>query len=409
MCGIVLLHASWDVVILERSSEQDFRDHGAGLGLRPEVSEFLDRYCGDSTSGTVSALTGAPGVSVINQAGEEIAAFPLPSRTNTTSWSVIVNVLRQSFNKAASSHGVNSRYHHGCQVTSVAAQGKGSNISVEYEDAVETATHSIDGVSLVIGADGANSVVRELFLGPVERPYAGYMLYRAKMGKSDANSTLHETFEKTALMQVGPGLSILSYPVPGRQDVSTIDYTAIIYRKHDSYSEEQLMSIMTDVDGKTHRYGVPKGKLSREANNLIREDLAKLLAPQSQQILDATAVSELIVQEMTNVKVPSRSFLDGKVLLVSDAGGLPRPHTYAGTSKAAFDAMRLKDVLEGRIDINQWVKDTTAYANACIDVSIEIGDILLSDEAPLSKIGKQGALLGKLHGICSGLWQQLGK
>jgi hypothetical protein len=68
------------------------------------------------------------------------------------------------------------------------------------------------------------------------------------------------------------------------------------------------------------------------------------------------------VQAVTDVISPANEFLNGKVVLVGDALAGFRPHTVASTSQAAFDAMVYADYVAGRVDKNEWKRQTMGYA-----------------------------------------------
>jgi hypothetical protein len=50
------------------------------------------------------------------------------------------------------------------------------------------------------------------------------------------------------------------------------------------------------------------------------------------------------------------------VVLIGDALAGFRPHTVASNSQAAFDAMMLADMIEGKVSKQEWKRETMAYA-----------------------------------------------
>ena len=68
------------------------------------------------------------------------------------------------------------------------------------------------------------------------------------------------------------------------------------------------------------------------------------------------------VQAITDVISPKNLYFNDKVVLVGDSLAGFRPHTVASTSQAAFDVMGLVDWLDGRIDREQYVKQTMQFA-----------------------------------------------
>ena len=70
---------------------------------------------------------------------------------------------------------------------------------------------------------------------------------------------------------------------------------------------------------------------------------------------------------------PKNSFFDGKVLLIGDALAGFRPHTAASTSQAAFDAMRLEELVSGQIGLAEWESETMQYATHMQRRGVEMG------------------------------------
>lgn len=78
--------------------------------------------------------------------------------------------------------------------------GKGKQkIEIIYED-VETGERGRLGAHFVIGADGANSTVRELVSGEVEQRYAGYLTWRGTVMEEDVDEGLRGVFGEHALL-----------------------------------------------------------------------------------------------------------------------------------------------------------------------------------------------------------------
>lgn len=63
-----------------------------------------------------------------------------------------------------------------------------------------------------------------------------------------------------------------------------------------------------------------------------------------------------------------------KVVLIGDALAGFRPHTVASTSQAAFNVMSLVDWLDGRIDRNQFVRQTMEYGRLIQDRGVKMGN-----------------------------------
>ena len=73
----------------------------------------------------------------------------------------------------------------------------------------------------------------------------------------------------------------------------------------------------------------------------MRSYADRVLAPPFQRLVAAT--KEPFVQAILDLGVPQMAF--NSIILVGDAAFIPRPHTAAGVSKAAANAIALADAL----------------------------------------------------------------
>jgi 2-polyprenyl-6-methoxyphenol hydroxylase-like FAD-dependent oxidoreductase len=69
--------------------------------------------------------------------------------------------------------------------------------------------------------------------------------------------------------------------------------------------------------------------------------------------------------------------MNGKVFLVGDAVATLRPHTSAGTSQAAMNALFLKKVFdkEGGMSIEEWEKTTVGWATFAQKLGVQMGNL----------------------------------
>lgn len=54
-----------------------------------------------------------------------------------------------------------------------------------------------------------------------------------------------------------------------------------------------------------------------------------------------------------------------------------RPHAFAGTAQAAYHALRLEDLLQGRITNDEWSRDTRQYSTDIVQASVDLGAICM--------------------------------
>lgn len=414
MAAIVLQRASHDVLVLERFPAESFKDQGAGIGLRLEVAEFLAAVGIDEK--TMRIQDGAPNFKVIDADGSSLAEFPLPARTRGMTWRELTRALKEGLlsDARASGRREDDLYRFGSTVTAI-KQTPDGRLSMTYQtsgsnEGSEPESHTIPDVDLVIGADGANSTVRTLMYQHLKQPEpvhepAGYICYRGVLPRSSASVELQDLYEHTAVTQAGPSFSTMSYRVPGRD--TTKDDADICFICYHRLSDDKLEIMMTDKTGRRRRNVVTPADMSDEAEGFLRADICSYSAPPIRAL--AEGADEVMVHAISSISVPQRAFLGGKVLLIGDAGGAARPHVFAGTSKGAFDALKLRDLVEGVIDVEKWEKDVTEYGTAVIDAATEIGDTLLGtgDENGLARFEKQNVVMARMAAVCGKLRQEM--
>ena len=98
---------------------------------------------------------------------------------------------------------------------------------------------------------------------------------------------------------------------------------------------------MTGADGISRNYSVPEGLLRPEWKAHLQQEANEMLPPGFRDIVHAT--KEPFAQAIRDLAV--NSMVKGRVILLGDAASIPRPHTAASTSKAAGNALALKNAL----------------------------------------------------------------
>lgn len=106
--------------------------------------------------------------------------------------------------------------------------------------------------------------------------------------------------------------------------------------------EDELESILLDKTGHRHGYSVPRGLLRDEVAEHCRQLAQGSLPTQLAELVGNT--KEIFVQAIHDMLAPQLVFKD-RVALVGDAGCILRPHTAAGTTKAAVNAWMLATCL----------------------------------------------------------------
>ncbi|MBE9102682.1 FAD binding domain-containing protein [Vacuolonema iberomarrocanum] len=318
--GILLRAVGWQVDIYERSPHA-LDSRGGGVVLQPDVVEAFQR---------AGITEGAPWGVVANERyylkRDGSIAQRMPMRQTLTSWNLLYGTMRR--------HVPKEHYHQGKNLTEL--QQDSQQVTAIFADGT-TAT-----ADLLIGADGANSTVRQLLLPSYAPQYAGYVAYRGLVDETDLDPETAALMTERFVFYQFPNSHILQYVIPG-EDESLVPgnrrFNWVWYVNYDEQTE--LSHILTDRDGKRRDYSVPPGLMAAGVEQAMHSYADTALAPPFQKLVAAT--KEPFVQTILDLGVPQMAF--GRVALVGDAAFIPRPHTAASVSKGAANAIALADAL----------------------------------------------------------------
>jgi 2-polyprenyl-6-methoxyphenol hydroxylase-like FAD-dependent oxidoreductase len=203
MCGIMLKHHGYNVTILEQETSPSRQGYDAGIKIGPAVEEFLNKH--DRVKRNMT-ITCPPGF-MINMEGK-----PKAQRGQTmvtTSWGLMVSVLRANFDGFTStavpvapepkhSDG-KATFRSGARVTSVnEVEGQAE---VQFLDAEKGVTEVLKA-SIAIVADGSNSGIRSTLLPDVKREYLGYMCWRGTVREENIDDKWNELYAEKATLQL---------------------------------------------------------------------------------------------------------------------------------------------------------------------------------------------------------------
>lgn len=183
------------------------------------------------------------------------------------------------------------------------------------------------------------------------------------------------------------GSHMLGYLVPGFDGDTRPGhrlYNFVWYRVADA---ETLADIMTDKDGRHRGFAMPRGKLADRWIKHLRDDADQLLPSPFRDLIHAT--EDPFAQAIRDLALDS--MVEGRVALIGDAAFIPRPHTGAGTAKAAYNAMTLADALNQTTDVERallgWEIDQIRLGRQLYREGTSTGDYLMFDKPAMAQVG----------------------
>lgn len=380
------------ITILERNATPLLHDQGAGIVAGGDTLAFFQRYDRCGRQFAVSSQRRQ----YLNKDGEIIYTKDMVQ--NMTSWDLVYHMLRANVDGIESEYcnvpdkkGVDgeAKHLHGHKVTGVKEDG--SKVQVSYQTAEgQGGTFAAD---LVIAADGPSSTIRSIFEPTLQRTYAGYVALRGTIREDEVTPATLEAFSERFTFFHTKGIQILAYLIPGEKGslepgqrlINFVYYTNFPSKSLDEPSPE-LAELLTDIDGVRHRITMPPGRTDPKAWEKQREIAKDKLPPQFAEIVRAT--NKPFVQAITDVVSSENEFLGGKVILIGDALAGFRPHTVASTSQAAFDAMILADMIEGKISRDDWKETTMQYARLVQKRGVDMGNRSQFEDLPVEEMIK---------------------
>jgi 2-polyprenyl-6-methoxyphenol hydroxylase-like FAD-dependent oxidoreductase len=324
--GVCLRTAGWRVSIFERSPGL-MDDRGAGIVLQSEVLHLLEGL----------KLATRAGISVesrerqyLNKDGS--VGTSGVSQQFMTSWGALFNSLRNGF--------PDGDYHTGRKLVDFTAGER--EVTARFENGRE------ETGDLLVGGDGAWSVVRQQLFPKSAPEYAGYVAWRGVVAENTLPAALLETFlDKFTFFQMARS-HILCYAIPGSDGSITRGKRRLNWVWYWNYREaDELPALLTDRTGRKRRTSVPPGMVYPEHWQKQMDVARAFLPPQFRELLEAT--KEPFAQPINDLAVSQMVF--GRAVLVGEAAFVLRPHTAAAAAKAAADGMMLGQALRDGDDL----------------------------------------------------------
>lgn len=353
LAGIMLRQRGWAVDIFERVGSE-LAGRGAGIVAQPELIAHL-KAIGIDTRGLGLPMSKRK---ILDRSGQVIAESECPQIF--TSWERVYRVLRDAFPP--------EHYHRGVGLDAFEQDAPGVTARLSDGRTIEA--------SVLVGADGLRSTVRQQCLPGIGHLYAGYIAWRGLLPENAIPPAIHrEQFEQMTFC-LPPGEQCLGYPVAGPDDGLSPGhrrYNVIWYRPADETTE--LRELLTDDAGVTHSISIPPPLIRKEPIAAMRGAAERLLAPQFRAIV--RLIDEPLLQPIYDLASPQLAF--GRVAIVGDAAFVARPHVGAGVSKAADDAAVLAQALDGddvESGLRQFEAERLPVGNRIIERARHLGAYL---------------------------------
>lgn len=200
-----------------------------------------------------------------------------------------------------------------------------------------------ESADLIIGADGVGSIVRSAVLGaPSPSAYAGYVawrgLYSERAMPADAAAQLFGRFAYFVMPQ-SHALGYLVAGPHGDTAPGTRRYNWVWYRP--ARGAAGRAAALTDAHGQVHEFSLAPGMVADAVRTQLIADAGDLLPP----AFAAAVATEPRPFVQAIFDFEARHMAHGRLALLGDAAFVVRPHTAMGVSKAAGDALALRQQL----------------------------------------------------------------
>lgn len=252
-----------------------------------------------------------------DRTGKEL--YRIPWRHTMSGWANVYRPLKDRFPA--------ERYHFGKAFERFEVEG--SSVRARFHDGTQARG------DLLIGADGLRSAVRAQLFPGLEPAYAGYVAWRGTFPESELSAAARQWLGNDYWIVLPPNEMFLCYQIPAKQ--AGLDWNYVWYRP---VSERDWRDISTDATGRDHGNAMPPPLIRPDVIERIKHDARTMLAPHMAEIIER---SRPFFQAIFDVESPQ--MVVGRVALLGDAAYVARPHVGMGVTKAALDAVCLRNSL----------------------------------------------------------------
>ncbi|NUB91270.1 FAD-dependent monooxygenase [Haloterrigena sp. SYSU A121-1] len=348
--GLALEDAGHEPTIYEQSTG-DLRGRGAGIVAQENVRRFLERR--DVGDPGAIATTSSERRFLARDGDVETSR---PDSMVFTSWDAVYRRLREAF--------PDDRYRMGREVVGV-------------DPATATAEFAAGDereADLVIAAEGGQSSTRRQLFPAVGPEFADYVAWRGVVDESDLAPAVAARFDDVFVFYQGRDLLALAYFIPGDDGGTAPGERRLNWVWYDTLENRDRSAVFTDATDAEREITVPPGALREPVRTRQLERASDVLPPVFSRIVAETPTP--FVQAIYDLTVPE--MVVDRVCLLGDAAFVARPHTAAGTAKAAADAVALERALERHdaLDaaLSTWNDSRTEYGDRLVARGRRMGD-----------------------------------
>lgn len=350
--GFALYQHGWDVNVFEQTAGE-LKSRGAGIVAQPSMLRYMEEH--DIISdGEITTETNRR--EYLNRDGSVERKFA--DSMTFTSWDAVYRHLRGAF--------PDDRYRMGYEVVGVEQHGE--SVTVEFADGTEKRA------DLLVVAEGGQSDTRKQLLAEPSPEYAGYVAWRGLIDEEAASGNLIEAFENTFVFYEGENELILGYLIPGPDGETSRGNRRLNWVWYDNVRDrDRLKELLTDSRGIEHEFSVPPGELREDVSGQLHEKANADLPDCFSKVV--TTTPKPFVQTIYDLSVPKMAF--DRVCLLGDAAFVARPHTAAGTAKAAEDGISLADALgndEITSALENWEEKRLEAGERLVSEGIRMGE-----------------------------------
>ncbi len=348
--ALALEEAGHEPTVYERSTG-DLRGRGAGIVAQENVRRFLERR---DIADPEAITTASSERRFLARDGD--VETSRPDSMVFASWDAVYRRLRDAF--------PDDRYRMGREVVGVDP----GTATAEFADGTDR-----DADLLVVAEGGQSATRRQLFPG-VGPEFASYVAWRGVIDESDLASDVADRFDDAFVFFQGPRLLMLAYFIPGDDGGTAPGERRLNWVWYDTLEGRDRSAVFTDATGTVREITVPPGSLRGPVWDRQLERARDVLPPVFATVVEATPAP--FVQAIFDLTSPE--MVVDRVCLLGDAAFVARPHTAAGTAKAAGDAVALERDLERRDSLESalstWNDARTEYGERLVARGRRMGD-----------------------------------